>query len=564
MHVRVWHPGVAAEYCLILVHGTAGHGGCYDDFAEAAMRRGAVVYSPDLRGHGRSEGERGVFTMEGFLDDVALVAEHAAAEGLVIVALGASQGGEVAFHSLARSPHIDAAVCMNILLARELPMNKRIEFMQSPAVARLAATMGDRIKIPLRRVIDFEAAYAEDPHLLRTKLRDPLYVWRYGLASYRSVFTYRPPQPAAANRKPVLVAVGEDDPVVGADHCRACFERIGGPKHLVVLPRAGHQLMQFHRDRFADIVDDWIRANVFRDDRPAWGPPTRARHRTYDRFLAKVTEAGAGSEYHLSPLHRALCRIQNGRLEDGVEFFRQAKGTEFGRFVSRVVARIDEGAWPAFAPFLPRQPGTMAVLGAGTGAGIDALRAAEPRLRDWSIEPIDVDPELETGLQLDARELGRRFPERYDAIYCHGILDHCDGHREVLASCREALRPGGVLMVIAPDRNLMTWLRFVAVGPRYVFRLGRSSDLHDFRRFPRPRELDAIARDAGLEPAVDPDEPDATFHRGIDYVASPLQIFRAVQRRDLGALGFRLSRARWWLRGGYPGEYLAVYLRTGA
>jgi hypothetical protein len=117
-------------------------------------------------------------------------------------------------------------------------------------------------------------------------------------------------------------------------------------------------------------------------------------------------------------------------------------------------------------------------------------------------------------------------------------------------------------MVIAPDRNVMTWLRFVAVGPRYVFGLGHNADLHDFRRFPRPHELDAIARDAGLEPAPDPEDPREAFHRGIDYVASPLQIFRAVQGRNLRALRFEITRARWWLRGGYPGEYLAVYHRA--
>ena len=32
-------------------------------------------------------------------------------------------------------------------------------------------------------------------------------------------------------------------------------------------------------------------------------------------------------------------------------------------------------------------------------------------------------------------------------------------------------------------------------------------------------------------------------------------IARAVARRDLSALRFRITRPRWWLAGGYPGEY---------
>ena len=563
LHVRIWHPGVAAEYALLLVHGTAGHGGCYDDFARAAAARGAVVYAPDLRGHGRSDGSRGVFTMQGFLDDVDAVAEFASREGLVVVALGSSQGGEIAFHALAASRYVDAAVCMNILLASELPMNRRMRLIQSRAVGLLASILGNRVKIPLRRVIDFDAAYAEDPHLLAAKRRDRLYVWSYGLASYRSVFTYTPPQPAAGNIKPVLVAVGEDDPIISAEHCRACFARIGGPKHLAVLPRAGHQLLQFHRERFVALVDDWIRRNAIRGVDEGWSAALPNGHAAYNRFLAAEAGRDGTSEpgYTLSRTQRLLCRVRNGRIADGVEFFRQAKSSAFGRFVSRVVAQIDEGAWPAFAPFLPSRPGTMAVLGAGDGAGLRALLAAEPRLRSWAIDAIDIDPETADTMQVDARDLGHLRPSHYDAIYCHGILDHCSGHREVLASCAAALRPGGVLLVIGPDRNPVTWLRFVAVGPRYVFGLGRHADLHDFRRFGQPAELDALARSVGLHPAPDPEQPSRAFHRGIDYVASPLGIYRAVRRRDLDALRFRITRPRWWLGGGYPGEYLSVYRR---
>ena len=92
-----------ADYALLLVHGTAGHGGCYDDFASAMSRHGVDVFALDLVGHGLSGGERGIFTMDDFLADVDAVSESVAQRtDLPVVLLGASQGGEIGVWGLIR------------------------------------------------------------------------------------------------------------------------------------------------------------------------------------------------------------------------------------------------------------------------------------------------------------------------------------------------------------------------------------------------------------------------------------------------------------------------------
>jgi 2-polyprenyl-3-methyl-5-hydroxy-6-metoxy-1,4-benzoquinol methylase len=258
-----------------------------------------------------------------------------------------------------------------------------------------------------------------------------------------------------------------------------------------------------------------------------------------------------------------------------VEFFRHAKKTEHGQFVSKVVTQIDTAAWPLFARWLPESaPGRvpqLAVLGCGSGDVVQALLRAEPRLGEWNVTGFDVDPEaiamargkndnprvsFET---LDARELDARAPGTFDAIYCHGILDHCSGHRRLLQACSAALRQGGVFFVITPDRNWSTWLRFVFAGPRWVFDLGPWSGLHDFRRFPRPSELDGLARASGLVPVEDPEGGDTkAWRRGVDYRANPLEIYRAVRRRDAESLQFEVTGPKWWL-GGFRGEFIAAF-----
>ncbi|MGB6511449.1 MAG: alpha/beta fold hydrolase, partial [Mycobacterium sp.] len=151
---RYEHP--SAEYTLVLVHGTAGYSEAYHDFAEHFRRHfPATVWAFDLTGHGRTPGPRGVFTFEDFLEDVRAVSDHAAERtGLPVVLHGASQGGEIAFHALARCPRLAGAVCMNILLNDELQMNRAIQLMRSAMVERLARGLGDRVRVQLRRVID--------------------------------------------------------------------------------------------------------------------------------------------------------------------------------------------------------------------------------------------------------------------------------------------------------------------------------------------------------------------------------------------------------------------------
>jgi alpha-beta hydrolase superfamily lysophospholipase/2-polyprenyl-3-methyl-5-hydroxy-6-metoxy-1,4-benzoquinol methylase len=557
-------------YAVVLVHGTAGHGGCYDRFARTLAELGANVYALDLQGHGRSGGERGIFSMEGFLGDVAAAARFARERsGRRVVLVGASQGGEVAFHALCRSPDAEGAVCMNVLFCAERPMNRRIAFMRGRAAAGTARLLGDRLRVPLPWVIDFRAAYREDPALLVAKRRDPLYVWSYGFRSYRSIFSHEPPRPARENQKPVLIACGELDPIVPAAHCRACFERLGGPKSFLELPGAGHQLMEFHTERFGRAVHSWaLHAVVEKRPGPWLEPEDRARRRFVEFLRAEERAAHHGEpEYALSRLDRALCTLANGRIVDGVRFFAERRRSSFGRFVSEVVAGIDVAAWKAFAAHLPRVAAArMAVLGCGDGLSISALLAEVPALRTFEIVGVDIDPEaIEAATRrfsgnsrvrfvaADARHPDALEGGSFDVVYSHGVFDHCSDHRALALACHRALRPGGSLFYIAPDRNLLTWLRFVSLGPRFFFPLGRYRGIHDFRRFPRPREMERLLREVGFVPEG--------MNLGVEYRRGPAGIWWGVRRRDLAALRLEIRRPRLWMRGGFPGEYLGIARR---
>jgi alpha-beta hydrolase superfamily lysophospholipase/2-polyprenyl-3-methyl-5-hydroxy-6-metoxy-1,4-benzoquinol methylase len=572
---RYEHPD--AEYTLVLVHGTAGYSEAYHDFAEHFRRHfPATVWAFDLTGHGRTPGARGVFTFEDFLDDVRAVTDHAAERtGLPVVLHGASQGGEVAFHALARCPRVAGAVCMNILLNDELQMNWAIRLMRSRVTGRLARALGDRVRVPLRRFVDFKAAYQEDPDLLGKKLADPLNVWSYGFASYHSVFNYKPGKPSAANTKPTLVTCGENDEVVDPDHVRACFSRVGGRKDLFVMPGGGHQLMLFETDVYSRVVDSWIRRRVL-GRAQSWTAPFDDEERAYFDFLARErrNEASGEPDYRYRWLDKLLIGVHNGTIERGARYFGQVQASEQWRFTEELVSRIDYAAWRLLRDYLPESAGTerprMAVAGCGSGNAIRGLLALFPELQDWDIDGFDVDyrairaarrcfadiPSVQFHVG-DIRDSNALPSERFDVVYMHGIFDHCGEHRAVLVNVRRSLKPGGRVFYVAPDRNLYTWLSFVTIGPLLVFGLYKS--IHDFRRFPRPAELCRLLEDVGYRPLPKPGSSQSPAIAGIEYTTgmNPFAAGRSFHKRDLDGLSLKLTNARSWL-GGYLGEYVGV------
>jgi alpha-beta hydrolase superfamily lysophospholipase/2-polyprenyl-3-methyl-5-hydroxy-6-metoxy-1,4-benzoquinol methylase len=566
-----------ADYVLVLVHGTAGNSESYDTFAEHMRRHhGAAVYSFDLTGHGRTEGKAGVFSFEDFLEDTRAVTDYAARRtALPVVVHGASQGGEVAFHALDACPAVAAGVCMNILLNHEAPMSRAIRLFQSRPARFAAAKIGDRLRIPLRRFIDFKAAYQEDPGLLETKKKDPLYVWSYGFRSYHSVFNYVPPLPAAANTKPVLITCGEHDEIVGAEHCRACFERIGGTKDFFMMPGGGHQLMLFDRDVYSRVIDSWIRERVLAKAQ-SWEAPIEPEERRYFEFLEheRANDAVGEPEYRYSIIDRALMRISNGTIERGVRYFSNADVSPQWRFTADLVSEIDYTAWDFLRDYLPStddQRPSMAVVGCGGGGAIAGLLERYPELGEWDIVGVDVDYKSidaarkrfadHPGVNFivgDARHADVLGASRFDLIYLHGVFDHCTEHRRLLDSVFTALKPRGRMFYVTPDRNLFTWLCFVTVGPLYVFGLHKPN--HDFRRFPRPAELNTLLQNAGFELVPGRDRPTAPAMVGLEYKSgmNPFPVRRSVRTRALDEGIFKHTSPRWWLRNGFVGEYVGA------
>jgi acylglycerol lipase len=95
---RSWLPEAAPRAVVVICHGFNSHSGQYGWVAERFVEKGFAVYAPDLRGRGRSDGERFYVEKVGdYVDDLAgaIAIAKSRHPGLGVFLLGHSAGGVV-------------------------------------------------------------------------------------------------------------------------------------------------------------------------------------------------------------------------------------------------------------------------------------------------------------------------------------------------------------------------------------------------------------------------------------------------------------------------------------
>jgi len=108
---------------------------------------------------------------------------------------------------------------------------------------------------------------------------------------------------------------------------------------------------------------------------------------------------------------------------------------------------------------------------------------------------------LESGLEIDyrhasAEDFAAANPGGFSVITCLEMLEHVPDPLSVLRACHAMLGPGGHLFLSTINRNPKAYLLAI-LGAEYVLGL-LPRGTHDYKKFIRPSELSAMARQAGF------------------------------------------------------------------
>jgi len=260
IYTRHWEPSGEPKASLVICHGVNSHGGQYIRAAEEFADRGFAVTALDLRGRGRSEGERFyVESIDDYVSDLSQTIELARSfhTDLPVYLLGHSAGGVTsASYALDYQDRIDGLICESFAFK-----------VYAPDLA-LKLLEGASHLIPHAHVLKLKNEdFTRDPDWLAELNADPLIAGEV-----------QPVQTVAALARaderldrefgtitlPVFILHGTSDKATRPEGSQQFFDQAGSSdKQLKLYEGHYHDLLNdIGREQVLDDIASWIEARL--------------------------------------------------------------------------------------------------------------------------------------------------------------------------------------------------------------------------------------------------------------------------------------------------------------
>jgi len=198
-------------------------------------------------------------------------------------------------------------------------------------------------------------------------------------------------------------------------------------------------------------------------------------------YYTRLADQWWDEQGKLWPLHR-LNRLR-------VDYLRKAICRHFGR------------------AFDTRQPLTgLSVLDIGCGGGILAESMARLGATVHGIDVVERNIHVasehsrQAGIEVhyeyvDTADLVGRN-QRYDVVLNMEVVEHVADLPAFMSQCTQLVKPEGIIFIATINRNPLSWLVAI-IGAEYVLRW-LPIGTHQWRRFVKPGELEAMLADNGM------------------------------------------------------------------
>jgi alpha-beta hydrolase superfamily lysophospholipase len=241
---------------VVLAHGYGEHIGRYDEFARYLVARGHPTYGFDMRGHGKSSGQRGhVAPYRRFADD--LDAYFRAVErlhpGRPCVLLGHSHGGLTALLSVEHGNIRPAALVLICPMVELRPRHRPVPELLASLLARVAPSLA------LSNGLDV-AELTHDTALARAWGESPLNHGRTSLGWYAGALAAMREAMLGLSKVtlPTLVLAGELDPIVDTRAVERMAAALPHAELHVVAGSLHEPLNELDRAQTFARIGDWL------------------------------------------------------------------------------------------------------------------------------------------------------------------------------------------------------------------------------------------------------------------------------------------------------------------
>ncbi len=253
-----------AKPTVVFMPGTNAYAVIYGEFLVALADAGYNVVGFDPRGHGRSGGGRGSYTIPELMADMRAAIRYARRRfGDPIVVSGSSQGGIVSFYIAAEEYPIAGAICHNVA---DLGDPESVKLTRRPRMSRFAkplmslfARLFPELKVPMTAYLDLESETIRDLGNSKDLLyKGALLVPYIRLKGMASLGSERLPAPVEEIRTPVMILHGEKDIIFPEDYIRYIYDRLTCKKSLKVYEGCRHYVLFDEIGRVMPDVTAWI------------------------------------------------------------------------------------------------------------------------------------------------------------------------------------------------------------------------------------------------------------------------------------------------------------------
>ena len=260
LFARSWRPD-KPKAAVIVQHGFHAHSGQYAGLAQRLNEIDIAVYAPDMRGHGKSGGERfWVDHFDDYLGDLGHYVDRVRAqEGstVPIFLFGHSYGGLIVDnYALLHQDRLSGLVSVSALIEPPIPAS----------LLSLVKLVGHIL--PHAPIIELkDADFSRDPDMVAAMAKDPLVIHRAGPAhtlSEGAIGWERIHADAGKLKIPLLVQQGTADKTLHPSGSTFFFENAGSSdKTLKLYEGAYHDL--YHdlvRDQVTADLTAWLQSHI--------------------------------------------------------------------------------------------------------------------------------------------------------------------------------------------------------------------------------------------------------------------------------------------------------------